>query len=515
MATKMKKGAGASPPHGNRAEDPESARLAEVRDHIFGWRRWGPYLSERSWGTVREDYSQGGDAWRSLSYEQARAKAYRWGEDGIAGICDRYQLLCFAPAFWNGRDPHLKERLFGVTAWEGNHGEDVKEYYYHSDNTPTHSYMRYLYKYPQQEYPYRRLIEENRRRAGQGPEFELLDTGIFDRDRYWDITIEYAKATPEDLCIRIAAANRGPEDAVLHVLPHLWFRNIWSWGARPEPEPRIETGGDDEDGVWLIADDGDLLLDPNIPVHYRLGRRGRGGRGRDLLGAAVAHDDDAVGERQRLVLAVGDEECGDAEALLQVADLLAQALAEVLVEAGEGLVEQQNLRLEDEGAGEGDALLLAAGELVGHALAVAGEADLGEGGVDAAGDLVLREPAELQAEGDVPEDVHVGPEGVALEDHAGRALLRGGAGDVLAVDGDGARGRGLEAADHPEQRRLAGAGGAEQAHELAVGDGQVEGVDGADGAEGLGDVADVEDGHVRGSVGEWMGSSHAVPVSVG
>jgi hypothetical protein len=294
MATKKTTGAGAAPPHGNRAEDPESARLAEVRDHIFGWRRWGPYLSERSWGTVREDYSQAGDAWRSLSYEQARAKAYRWGEDGIAGICDRYQLLCFAPAFWNGRDPHLKERLFGVTAWEGNHGEDVKEYYYHSDNTPTHSYMRYLYKYPQQEFPYRRLVEENQRRAGQGPEFELLDTGIFDRDRYWDITIEYAKAGPEDLCIRIAAANRGPEDALLHVLPQLWFRNIWSWGARPEPEPRIETGRDDEDGVRLIADDGDLLLDPNIPVHYRLGARWLHG---PPGGVALLTDNETNGER--------------------------------------------------------------------------------------------------------------------------------------------------------------------------------------------------------------------------
>jgi hypothetical protein len=192
-------------------EDPERARIAEIYDQIFGWRRWGPYLSERSWGTVREDYSEAGDAWHHLTYDQARAKAYRWGEDGIAGICDRYQLLCFAPAFWNGRDPHLKERLFGLNAWQGNHGEDVKEYYYHSDSTPTHSYMRYLYKYPQREFPYRWLIEENQRRAGRGREFELLDTDIFDEDRYWDITIEYAKITPEDLCIRITAANRGPE----------------------------------------------------------------------------------------------------------------------------------------------------------------------------------------------------------------------------------------------------------------------------------------------------------------
>jgi hypothetical protein len=255
------------------AEDAELARIAEISDGIFGWRRWGPYLSERSWGTVREDYSDVGDAWRHLTYDKARAKAYRWGDDGIAGICDRYQLLCFAPAFWNGRDPHLKERLFGLTPWEGNHGEDVKEYYYYSDNTPTHSYMRYLYKYPHQEYPYRRLVEENQHRAGQGAEFELLDTGVFDQNRYWDITIEYAKATPEDLCIRITAANRGPEAAELHILPHLWFRNTWAWGPVAQPEPKIETGHNEGDHVALITDDGDLLPDPSLPVPYRLGVR--------------------------------------------------------------------------------------------------------------------------------------------------------------------------------------------------------------------------------------------------
>jgi hypothetical protein len=295
MATTTKKTAAAkrrSQPV--RAADPESVRVAEIRDHIFGWRRWGPYLSERSWGTVREDYSQSADAWRFLSYEQARAKAYRWGEDGIAGICDRYQLLCFAPAFWNGRDPHLKERLFGVTAWEGNHGEDVKEYYYHSDNTPTHSYMRYLYKYPHQEYPYRRLVEENQRRAGQGAEFELLDTGIFEQDRYWDITVEYAKAAPEDLCIRITAANRGPDDAEVHILPQLWFRNIWSWGAKPQPEPRIETVNGEAGGVALMADDSDLLLDPNIPVHYRLGVRWLHG---PAGGVSLVTDNETNGER--------------------------------------------------------------------------------------------------------------------------------------------------------------------------------------------------------------------------
>src|ERR1043165_824125 len=179
--------------------DHERERLREISDDAHGWRRWGPYVSDRSWGTVREDYSADGNAWGYLTYAAARAKAYRWGEDGIAGICDRYQLLCFAPAFWNEHDPHLKERFFGVTPYEGNHGEDVKEYYFHVDNTPTHSYMALLYKYPQREFPYRRLVEENRARNGAGFEYELMDTGAFDDDRYFDILIEYAKETEEDI----------------------------------------------------------------------------------------------------------------------------------------------------------------------------------------------------------------------------------------------------------------------------------------------------------------------------
>src|SRR5881394_2925224 len=187
----------------------ERQRLAGDAHSVARWRKWGPYLADRAWATVREDYSADGDAWNYFPHDLARSKAYRWGEDGIAGVCDRYQLLCFAPAFWNGKDPILKERLFGVTAHEGNHGEDVKEYYFHLDNTPTHSYMRFLYKYPQQAFPYQRLVEENRRRSGHDPEFELIDTGIFNEDRYFDITIEYAKATAEDLCIRIEAINRG------------------------------------------------------------------------------------------------------------------------------------------------------------------------------------------------------------------------------------------------------------------------------------------------------------------
>src|SRR5262245_55863751 len=208
----------------------EHQRLSEIKDDVGSWRRWGPYVSDRSWATVREDYSANGDAWSYLPHDLARSKAYRWGEDGIGGICDRYQLLVFAPAFWNGRDPILKERLFGLTWAQGNRGEDVKEYYFYLDNTPTHSYMRMLYKYPQAEYPYDRLVTESARRQGRGAEFELIDTALFDEDRYFDVFIEYAKADEDDICIRIEASNRGPDAAPLHVIPHLWFRNTWAWG---------------------------------------------------------------------------------------------------------------------------------------------------------------------------------------------------------------------------------------------------------------------------------------------
>jgi hypothetical protein len=254
-------------------ETKEQERLAEIQDDIFSWRRWGPYVAERSWATVREDYSPDGSAWTFLPHELARSKAYRWGEDGIAGICDRFQLLIFAPAFWNERDPILKERLFGVTPLEGNHGEDVKEYYFHLDNTPTHSYMKYLYKYPQAEFPYAGLVEANQRRDGKGPEFELLDTGIFDENRYFDMVIEYAKATPEDICIRIEAFNRGPESAPLHILPHLWFRNIWGWEAKAQGEPTIQPGPRGAKFLSLVSDDARLKTPVNIPVHYRLGTR--------------------------------------------------------------------------------------------------------------------------------------------------------------------------------------------------------------------------------------------------
>jgi hypothetical protein len=251
----------------------EHRRVREMKDDISGWRRWGPYLSERAWATVREDYSADGNAWAFLPHDLARSKAYRWGEDGIAGICDRYQLLCFAPAFWNGRDPILKERLFGLTPLEGNHGEDVKEYYFHLDNTPTHSYMKFLYKYPQAAFPYAQLVEENRRRAGQGPEFELLDTGIFDEDRYFDIVIEYAKDDPENLYVRIEAFNRGPEAAPLRILPHLWFRNTWAWSDAPAAEPNIRPGSAQAGCLSLVTDDSAVETLSNIPVAYRLGPR--------------------------------------------------------------------------------------------------------------------------------------------------------------------------------------------------------------------------------------------------
>jgi hypothetical protein len=214
----------------------EHERLRAARDPGVPWKKWGPYLSERQWGTVREDYSADGNAWNYFSHDQARSRAYRWGEDGLAGISDDQQQLCFALALWNGRDPILKERLFGLTNTEGNHGEDVKEYYFYLDSTPTHSYMKYLYKYPQQEFPYLDLVETNRSRSREEMEYELLDTGIFDDDRYFDVFVEYAKAGPEDLLIRISTHNRGPEAAQIQLLPTLWFRNTWALpanGAKP------------------------------------------------------------------------------------------------------------------------------------------------------------------------------------------------------------------------------------------------------------------------------------------
>jgi hypothetical protein len=217
----------------------EEKRLEESRTHKAHWKRWGPYVSDRAWGTVREDYSATGEAWEYFPHDHARSRAYRWNEDGLAAICDRHQYICFGLALWNGKDPILKERLFGLTGNEGNHGEDVKEYYFHLDSTPTHSYMKFLYKYPQRAFPYGQLLEENRRRSKEEPEFELLDTGVFHENRYFDVEIEYAKSSAEDIIIRITAHNRGPEAAPVHLLPTVWFRNTWSWNEGSK-KPSLE-----------------------------------------------------------------------------------------------------------------------------------------------------------------------------------------------------------------------------------------------------------------------------------
>jgi len=266
----------------------EEQRLEESRLRQLHWKRWGPYLSERQWGTVREDYSPWGTAWDYFPHDHARSRAYRWGEDGIAGICDRHQYLCFALALWNGRDPILKERLFGLTGEEGNHGEDVKECYFYLDSTPTHSYMKYLYRYPQQEFPYAWLVEENKRRSNKDFEFELVDTGIFGGDRYFDVLVEYAKASPDDILIRISAHNRGPEAATLHLLPTLWFRNTWSWG-RDEWRPGLARAEDLSGAAviraehryygsrWLICQEHPELLftenDTNFQRLFGIGNR--------------------------------------------------------------------------------------------------------------------------------------------------------------------------------------------------------------------------------------------------
>jgi Mannosylglycerate hydrolase MGH1-like glycoside hydrolase domain len=243
----------------SRARKPtgEELRLQEAQDHRIPWRLWGPYLSERQWGTVREDYSENGNAWDYFTHDQSRSRAYRWGEDGIAGISDQGQRLCFALAIWNGVDPILKERYFGLTNSEGNHGEDVKDYYFYLDNTPTHSFMKMLYKYPQRAYPYDKLRQENLHRPQTALEYELIDTGVFDDDRYFDIVVEYAKATPDDILIEITAFNRGDKAASLHILPTLWFRNTWSWGSGGA-RPIIRRHG--EAVVASHAELGDRLL---------------------------------------------------------------------------------------------------------------------------------------------------------------------------------------------------------------------------------------------------------------
>jgi len=242
----------------------EKTRLQEAALQGIAWKKWGPYLSERQWGTVREDYSNNGDAWNYFSHDQARSRAYHWGEDGIGGICDEKQTLCFALALWNGADPILKERMFGLTNSEGNHGEDVKEYYFYLDSTPTHSYMNFLYKYPQAAYPYEDLVEANRRRTRNQLEYELMDTGIFDQNRYFDVFAEYAKESPEDILIRITVANRGPDKASLHLLPTLWFRNTWSWHENTS-KPLLEQRDAPSGSVMIAASH------PDMGVRYLYG----------------------------------------------------------------------------------------------------------------------------------------------------------------------------------------------------------------------------------------------------
>ena len=261
--------------------DGEWKRLCDAKDNDVAWRKWGPYLSERQWGTVREDYSDNGDAWNYFGHDQARSRAYHWGEDGLAGFSDDHQRLCFALALWNGKDPILKERLFGLNNSEGNHGEDVKEYYFYLDSTPTHSYMKWLYKYPQEAFPYSDLVERNRR-SRQEFEYELLDTGIFNDNRYFDVVVEYAKADPEDVLIRITVINRGDRAAFLHVLPTLWFRNTWSWTAgsmkpalrdvsMPGSGRIIQASNSDLGDRWLyVSSDVRLLFTENETNNQRL-----------------------------------------------------------------------------------------------------------------------------------------------------------------------------------------------------------------------------------------------------
>jgi hypothetical protein len=250
-------------------DDPEHARLRDARERRAPWKKWGPYLSERQWGTVREDYSQTGNAWEYFTHDQARSRAYRWGEDGLAGISDDRQLLCFAIALWNGRDPILKERLFGLTNNEGNHGEDVKEYYFYLDSTPTHSYMKYLYKYPQMAFPYDDLVLTNRKRGRSELEYELLDTSAFAGNRYFDVFVEYAKAAPEELLIRISVWNRGPEAASIHLLPSLWFRNTWSWSPDGPPKPALRLCGPQSVGAaHPLLGDRRLTCDRTVPLLF-------------------------------------------------------------------------------------------------------------------------------------------------------------------------------------------------------------------------------------------------------
>jgi len=305
----------------------ESNRLAEAHAGQAKWKWFGPYLSERQWGTVREDYSPGGTAWEYLPHDHARSRAYRWGEDGLAGLCDEQSRLCVSLALWNGRDPILKERIFGLSNAEGNHGEDAKELYYYLDATPTHSYLKMLYKYPQREFPYGDLVAENARRKSDGHllEYELLDTGVFDDDRYWDVFVEYAKAGPEDILMRVTVHNRGPEAATLEVLPQLWFRNTWSWQpGSPKPQlSRQQAGGilarHDELGEFQVHSDGNpemIFCDNETNAHRLYGQNDAPGFFKDGFHEYVVHGNSAAvnpshtgtkaGLRHRLTVPAGE-----------------------------------------------------------------------------------------------------------------------------------------------------------------------------------------------------------------
>ena len=257
------------------AENEEQRRIESQKGvaYVRPWEKWGPYVSERQWGTVREDYSENGDAWNYFPFHHAHLRTYRWGEEGIAGFCDRYQVLVFAPSFWNGKDELIKERLFGLAETEGNHAEDVKELYYHLDAIPSHAYLKYLYKYPQNAFPYQQLREENEKRTVADPEYELLNTGIFDEQRYFDIVVEYAKVDEEDWVARIEAINRGPEAAPLVLMPQLWFRNSWSWDEHPLPKPSMQCIQEDAKGICLEADDREAPNPTTLIDDYHLGLR--------------------------------------------------------------------------------------------------------------------------------------------------------------------------------------------------------------------------------------------------
>ena len=286
----------------------ELRRRREADERIAPWRAWGPYLSERAWGTVREDYSDHGNAWEYFPHDHARSRAYRWGEDGMAGICDQWQTFCFALALWNGRDPILKERMFGLAGPEGNHGEDAKECWWYTDSTPTHSWMSWRYHYPQAEFPYGELSAVNRERGRDEPEYELVDTGVFGEDRYWAVTVDYAKASPTDMCARVTVANRGPEEATLHVLPTLWFRNTWSWGLPGRDRPEIVGDGNTLVarhrllGQLVVAGDGDpavLCCDNETNAQRLWGRPGLSPYPKDGINDHVVNGADTVNPQRR------------------------------------------------------------------------------------------------------------------------------------------------------------------------------------------------------------------------